>query len=269
MSGQLGNLKRKRVRFQEPLPPTPPPYSFAGTQWCRVSDTSGKWYGPLGREKSGQEVKSLLRVRRDMMRKARKAGKDKEVERLRKLDVFDSICGDDNGSDESETTKAGSDLSSSSETMVESYEEENEDVFLQLALGDQPDPRKCTRYHKTQVQAMEGKYAYTQCLGDKACGGFMRRRRCYVHQPPLSIISAKMQMRYFEQSPIVLQFKNDLKLIEEYRAGMYEPGSPEIEAIEQRVETACKCDIVKQFESDVAFVEAYESQIEERRSNEV
>lgn len=202
------------------------------------------------------------------MREARKTGNGTEVERLETLDVFDSVCGEDGGSDGSQAVTAASELSSMSETVVDQSAIEGEDVFLQLALGSQQ-VQKSARVRKSSSKLGNGRCTYPRCPGGEACGGFVRGRGCCLPQPPPSITAAKKQIEYFEQSPIVLQLKQDLKLIEEHLAGLYEPGHPEIETIEQRIETACMSVIVKQFESDVAFVEVYELEMEGRCSRGV
>ena len=233
-----------------------------------MTDTSGKGYGPLDRVRSGWEVEHLLKMRKERMREARNVGDDKEMERLKTLDVFDSVCGEDGASDGSQTVKAESQSCTTSETVVDQSEQEGEDVFLQLALSAPREPNSA-KSSKTRSKSTEGRCGYPHCPEGKACGGVIRGRGCCLPHPPSPVIAAKKQIEYFEQSPIVLQLKQDLKLIEEHMAGLYEPGRPEIEAIEQRIETACLSAIVKQFESDVAFVEGYESEMEKRCSRGV
>ncbi|KAL9630891.1 MAG: hypothetical protein Q9164_006192 [Protoblastenia rupestris] len=85
----------KRIRFKHFLRINPTG-SFAATQQYKRSATGTEdkaFSSRLDRQKSGEEVDRLLKVRRQMIKNARGVGDEVEVERLLNLDVFDGVYG--------------------------------------------------------------------------------------------------------------------------------------------------------------------------------
>ena len=260
-------------------------HSFGATQYGKDAVNES---GPLDRQKSGKEVDHLLAIRREMVKAARKIGDDDEVYRLQNLSLFDSVFGDPqakgghyadtptlHSEDEFSTLKTDDvpDPGSLAESIPGNTAEKppippksaarDTDPFLQIAHDAMRQPNR-RRRQKKQPESYHGRCNYPRCLKDKACARYIRGKGCCIPNTMAVIVAAKERIAFFEKSPIIQQLQIDHEAMANREAGLYDPGSPEIEAVEMRIDTAFESAVIKQLELDREFVEEYDGALEAR-----
>ena len=156
------------------------------------------------------------------------------------------------------------DVSSFAEKSVEQREEEEDsDVFLQLVLNHSKNSQcKRIRNQTAKVQAQGHRCTHPRCAGGKSCARYLRGSvGCCIPKTPALIEAAEERIANLEQSPIVLQLEQDMRI---RKSASFQLGVMEIAELESRIETATASSIVRQMESEKAFVKMYEMRMEER-----
>ena len=215
-----------------------------------------------------QEDKTLpkaKKVRRIMNGKEEKRESSESSEALKNMNsgleesIGMKICSDRLG-----TVSESRDKSLLANMPVESSEEEEDsDVFLQLARNSfRNSQRKSTRKRSAEAKSQGSRCTHPHCPSGKTCARYQRGGiGCYTPSPPAAVQAAEKRIANLEQAPIVLQLKRDVKMRE---SASFRLGKMEMAELEGRIETARTSSVVRQMESERAFVGLYEKGIEER-----
>ncbi|KAL9105007.1 MAG: hypothetical protein Q9163_000104 [Psora crenata] len=282
-----------------------PSNCFAATQHRQPNPYAiGAIIGRLDRKRSGQDVDRLLDIRRQMMKDAYSVGDDAEVQRLQTLGLFDGVYdsaspdGPAGGEEANEELPVGenepdngfhgpSTVRPSSVLWVRSPIAQKEDQsdygmsttrvpdrvgeydpFLEIAT-EALHRSKRTGNRAVSSNQHSGRCGCPSCKGGNSCTRYVRGNGCCIPKPHPNIAAAKEKIAYFRQSPITLQLMRDLEMMADIESGFFQPGSPEIDMVKQRIFIFGQSIVARQLELDTILVDMYDTEMEVRCANDI